>query len=812
MKNAVYPKYKAWKANGISPAAGYYLYTYASGGTTLKTTYSDADLAGIHANTNPIILDANGEAVIFLNSGPYRFDLKTPGGALINTFDPIEDVQFGIGSVLANPTGLVGLTAVNGVALTVPRSDSSPALNQAIAPIWTGVHTWNPIALANSLVVKSAVASYNPFFAGYWTPVGGGLTFGTTIQANPSGTNNSSWASRSVSNLGGLHVEMIFDYENSGNVGVSGYVDLSGIGIGPRNYNPTLSPFDQSPSQSARGAWMLNLTGPGQSAFIGWNNSQSYATASLSAGVLYQGNRITIDVSADLGANTYNVTTRLEIPMLSIDQTRVLTIDNNNLGTNGFIVIDGPYQNSATDIYKITSLFFSGTGTGGAVGTERALKITTSTGVEVGWVNYEGDSYFQNIEALHSFKADFMTGTGTRLVTATATGAISNATLINGANTWSDVQTFSSTIVGNISGNAATATALQTTRAINGVNFNGTAAITVTAAAGTLTGATLNATVLASSLTSVGTIATGVWNGMAVVPGYGGTGLTTYATGDILYASAANTLSKLAATTNGFVLSLVGGIPSWVAGAALTNPMTTLGDMLYGGAAGAPTRLAGQTTSGIEFLSQTGTGSASTAPVWTAATGTGNVVLSISPTLVTPALGVATATSVSIAGSVTPISGTSVEIDYGAIASTGRIITYDRTGSVYKAMRIGPNLDIAASGDLSINNGKFTVAASTGNTTVAGDVNINAVGKGLYIKEGTNATMGVTTLVLGISTVSTTKVTTVSRIFLSVESIGTVTIPTAVAVTGRLNGTSFTITSANATDTSVISWLIVEPA
>jgi len=48
---------------------------------------------------------------------------------------------------------------------------------------------------------------------------------------------------------------------------------------------------------------------------------------------------------------------------------------------------------------------------------------------------------------------------------------------------------------------------LQTARAINGVNFDGTAAITVTAAAGTLTGTTLNSTVVSSSLTSVGTLA-----------------------------------------------------------------------------------------------------------------------------------------------------------------------------------------------------------------------------------------------------------------------------------------------------------------
>ena len=59
---------------------------------------------------------------------------------------------------------------------------------------------------------------------------------------------------------------------------------------------------------------------------------------------------------------------------------------------------------------------------------------------------------------------------------------------------------------GSTTGNAATATALQTARTINGVSFNGTADITVTAAAGTLSGSTLASGVTASSLTSVGTL------------------------------------------------------------------------------------------------------------------------------------------------------------------------------------------------------------------------------------------------------------------------------------------------------------------
>ena len=65
------------------------------------------------------------------------------------------------------------------------------------------------------------------------------------------------------------------------------------------------------------------------------------------------------------------------------------------------------------------------------------------------------------------------------------------------------------TFYGALSGNASTATSaatLTTSRNINGVAFNGSADITVTAAATTLTGTTLNATVTASSLTSVGTL------------------------------------------------------------------------------------------------------------------------------------------------------------------------------------------------------------------------------------------------------------------------------------------------------------------
>ena len=77
--------------------------------------------------------------------------------------------------------------------------------------------------------------------------------------------------------------------------------------------------------------------------------------------------------------------------------------------------------------------------------------------------------------------------------------------------------------------------------------------ITGTAPAGTLTGTTLNSTVVTSSLTSVGTIGTGVWNGTAVTVPYGGTGVATL-TG-LAYG---NATSAFTAATAAQVVAVIG--------------------------------------------------------------------------------------------------------------------------------------------------------------------------------------------------------------------------------------------------------------
>lgn len=100
----------------------------------------------------------------------------------------------------------------------------------------------------------------------------------------------------------------------------------------------------------------------------------------------------------------------------------------------------------------------------------------------------------------------------------------------------------------------------------------------------------------------------------------GGTGIETYTQGDILYSSAANTLAKLAKDANATrYLSNTG---------TSNNPAWALVNLANG-------------VSGTLPVANGGTGV-------TSSTGSGNNVLSTSPTLVTPVLGAATVTTLSV--------------------------------------------------------------------------------------------------------------------------------------------------------------------
>lgn len=91
-----------------------------------------------------------------------------------------------------------------------------------------------------------------------------------------------------------------------------------------------------------------------------------------------------------------------------------------------------------------------------------------------------------------------------------------------------------------------------------------------------------------------------------------------------------------------------------------------------------------------------------------------------------------------------------------------------------------------------------------------GPLDVNTVGKGLQVAEGSNAKQGISSaMTTGAVTVANTSITASSRIILTRQEGGTN--PGAVYVSARSVGTSFAITSTNAADTGTVAYQIFEP-
>lgn len=155
-----------------------------------------------------------------------------------------------------------------------------------------------------------------------------------------------------------------------------------------------------------------------------------------------------------------------------------------------------------------------------------------------------------------------------------------------------------------------------------------------------------------------------------------------------------------------------------------------------------------------------------------------------------------------------PVIRTGVDVEFADVTVTGTLavtgaatfadtltVTGNLTGGGYSAFQAGQF------------DGQLTMWSGAKNA-----FRLGTAGGGIAIAEGADATSGVATLVAGAATVATDKIAADSRVQLTVQALGTVAAPQAVAVTARTAATSFTITSADATDTSTVAWVIVTPA
>lgn len=173
-----------------------------------------------------------------------------------------------------------------------------------------------------------------------------------------------------------------------------------------------------------------------------------------------------------------------------------------------------------------------------------------------------------------------------------------------------------------------------------------------------LSASALGSGVVSSSLAAVGTLTTGTWNATTIAVDRGGTGLTSYAIGDIIYASASTTLAALAgvATGNALLSGGIGVAPLW-------------------GKIDLVTHIAG-----ILGVANGGTGAS-------ASTGSASVVLSDSPTLT----GVPVSTTASADTNTTQIATTAFVIGQAAsvtplvdgVAAVGTSLRYARQDHIH---------------------------------------------------------------------------------------------------------------------------------
>lgn len=100
-------------------------------------------------------------------------------------------------------------------------------------------------------------------------------------------------------------------------------------------------------------------------------------------------------------------------------------------------------------------------------------------------------------------------------------------------------------------------------------------------------------------------LTTGVTGALGIANG--GTNLTTYTAGDLLYASATNVLGKLGIGTNGHVLTMVAGLPAWAAASGGITGSGTSGQVGVWNGTGSQTGFANFTATNTAVLMPDGT-------------------------------------------------------------------------------------------------------------------------------------------------------------------------------------------------------------
>jgi len=215
------------------------------------------------------------------------------------------------------------------------------------------------------------------------------------------------------------------------------------------------------------------------------------------------------------------------------------------LGDGEILIGDGTTDPVALDVGSSTAITILGTV---ATGTWQGTPLATA---------YIADNAVTLAKLEDGTSGDILyyaaSGVPTRLAKGSDTEVL---TLSSGLPVWVAPTTGDLTAI--VAGAGLTGTSLG--GPIPTLNVIGTAdKITVSADAVTIASTYVGQT----SVTTLGTVGTGTWSATAIAANKGGTAITSYAVGDILYASGTATLAKLAKGSDTQVLTLASGVPSW---------------------------------------------------------------------------------------------------------------------------------------------------------------------------------------------------------------------------------------------------------
>jgi hypothetical protein len=225
------------------------------------STISASDLPGTFAGfANPTasvgLSAVNGSAATAMRSdaAPPIDQTITPTWTSLHIFNANISVNGSTITGVANPSGTVGLTAVNGTATTLMRSDAAPALSQAISPTWSGTHIFSNAITVNGggSSLKGGVTIAAPASGVALTANGVGSSYaGIFTAGGTAGTQKGLSAVTTTQNA----ADKIFNVNNS----LSNLCDIFGDGHG--DLGPNLS-------WTVAGNWSIGAPTSGDAATI----------------------------------------------------------------------------------------------------------------------------------------------------------------------------------------------------------------------------------------------------------------------------------------------------------------------------------------------------------------------------------------------------------------------------------------------------------------------------------------------------------------------------------------------------------------